>query len=41
MEIDTVNYNKLLEFISQAKKNLSYEFEARFMDQKKKYNYRR
>ena len=35
MEIDSVNYNKLLEFISQTKKNKTYEFEARFMSQKK------
>lgn len=35
MEIQNDTYNKLLEFISECKKNKTYEFEARFMSQKK------
>ena len=35
MDIDKNTYNKLLEFIYECKKNKSYEFEARFMSQKK------
>ena len=35
MEIVSDTYNKLLEFISETKKHKSYEFEARFMSQKK------
>jgi mRNA (guanine-N7-)-methyltransferase len=35
MEIESNNYNKLLEFITECKKNKTYEFEARFTAQKK------
>ena len=35
MEIFSDTYNKLLDFIAQSKINKSYEFEARFMAQKK------
>ena len=35
MEIESNNYNKLLDFITECKKNKTYEFEARFMAHKK------